>query len=471
MGLVNEIYGFNTGTSPDDSVTGLLITAMEDQLKEHSMPKDYYYLTELINPAQSYWSRKHPEIERPKPLARRLARGKQLQRIASYWFRSLPNFAVEEGKVDGAWVGLDGVRGSIDYRFGKSVIELKTKTKLPDTADEIISLYPQDLEQLAFYSVIHTLGHDSNYLVFMGNSSPNDLKGFKVITREAGLIKGLIKNRMNELTKALEKEDPSYLGKCRYHGSGCHYGDSDKCFCKDLDPISSKVLVRAVEITEDAEFTKMLEDARDACKTSPSSSMTTFEIINPRKGFMKKVAGLDSKWVKDPLNEMYESCLWAAMNKLPIKLNPEEKKEVIDSQLEERVHIAFRWAKLRKSGKPDGEIIPYLKKISAIKDQAYTLKPAPYNIAELGIVCATYGKNTGYIFTVFPKIDKLCRVWRVTYKNVDQLLKIIRRVIDTTENAEQTKDLHSLHKCEDFLCNVSCPLWHECNPTPSSAAS
>ncbi len=468
MSIVEDINVFVNNVSIDESVTSLLSKAMDDQLRQQSFPRKYYFLTELVNPTQAYWSRKYPDLEKSKALMRRLALGNQLQRFASYWFKTLPEFDVEEGKVDGSWVGVDGVRGSIDYRFGESILELKTKDELPDNPQEIISIYPHDLEQLAFYSAIHPLGLKNNYLVFMENSPPYNFRAFNVITKDPGRLKEIIKNRIKKLTAALENDDPSELGKCRYHGKGCQY--TDLCNCNEYEMIPTEAIEKSVDIKFDNAFTQRLEDAKEACKASESSRFTTFEIINPRKVLKEKVYGLDSPFTVDPLKDGYKACLYFTMKRLPIGLSDAEIKDVKKSQREDRVHIGFRWAKMKRSGTEDGEIVPYLQKISGISDHNYARRPGSYNLAELGIACATYGKNTGYIFTVFPEIDKLCRVWRVTFSDFNGILKLVRETIDNIEKAEKKEDIHALPQCQSFMCGPkACNLWEVCNSEPVSA--
>lgn len=155
VGIIEKINRLVVDWSYDESLASLLKEVIDQQLVEQQAPLNYYYVTHLTNPAQTFFSRLYPEIKKPPELARKLARGKQLHNFASVWFRTLPNVTVEEGAIDGAWVGLIGVRGKIDYHIGNSILEFKTKDNPPETPKEIISFYPQDLEQLAFYSIIH----------------------------------------------------------------------------------------------------------------------------------------------------------------------------------------------------------------------------------------------------------------------------------------------------------------------------
>jgi hypothetical protein len=135
------------------------------------------------------------------------------------------------------------VMGKIDIRAGNSLYELKTKDNTPETVAEIVSSYPQDLEQLAFYSVIHPSNPRVNYLVFMKNSPPFDLKVFRVEINDANRIKSILTSRIDKLDRAIDNQDPSRLGKCRYYDSGCEFRNSDVCSCDNLEPINIDALL------------------------------------------------------------------------------------------------------------------------------------------------------------------------------------------------------------------------------------
>jgi len=467
MGIIDEINGLVAGCSADESLASLLKGVMDQELTEQPAPIGYYYVTHLTNPAQTYFLRLCPEIRRPPTLARKLALGKRLHSLASVWFRTLPGFVVEEGAVDGAWVGLLGVRGKIDYRVGDSIFELKTKDNPPETPDEIISSYPQDLEQLAFYSIIHPSFPKVNYLVFMKNSSPFNLKAFTVITEDTGKIKSVLKARMRVLDKSFETKDPSILGRCRYYEHGCQFHIAGSCSCDNAKPYDMSALQTSVRINFDEEFTKKLENVKDKYGASDTFSVSTKDIIAPRKHYMEAVSGLESLYEGDEKDE-YKACAWASVNKLKrqhkIELSRSEKKSLIESQREQRVRIGFRWLKLMSSIHPAGEIVPYLLNINLTHNPAWVLNPSMYHIAELGIVCATYGKGKGLIIRVCPNLNKLVQVFQVTYQNIDHIQHIVKATIDGLEKAEQEEDLLSLPPCPQFMNDDGkCPLMQECH--------
>ena len=475
MGIIDEINELVADWAPDESLASLLKEVMDEQLIEQPAHIDYYYVTHLINPAQTFFSRAYPEVRKPPALARRLALGKRLHSLASFWFRTLPDFVVEEGTLDGAWVGLLGVRGRIDYRVGDSIFELKTKDSPPETPEEIISSYPQDLEQLAFYSVIHPSSPTVNYLVFMKNSAPFDLKAFRVVTQDAGAIKSILMSRMRALNKAFESNDPSRLGRCRYYETGCEFRGSGRCACDGTEPLSSTALRHALVVDFDETFTKRLEDARDTQGGSSVFSLSTRDIIAPRRHYMEAVSGLGSLYQGDEKDE-YKACAWVSVNRLKrhhrIGLSRSEKQSVIESQREPRLRVGFRWLRLKSSIHPSGEIVPYLLNISLSHNPASAQSPHEYHLAELGIVCAAYGKGKGLIIRVCPNLGKLVQVFHVTYQNIDHIKKRVTQTIDSLEKAEEEEDLLSLPPCPPFMNDGGkCPLMLECHSDEGSGCT
>lgn len=467
MGLIEEINGFVTGITYDESLSSLLKNVMDAKIEEPS-PKNYYYITHVTNPAQTYFTRTCPDVERPPEIIRKLARGKQLHNFAGVWFKNLPGFYADEGLLDGAWVGIPGVRGKIDHRIGDSLIEFKTKDNLPSTPEEIISQYPNDLEQIAFYSIIHPSSPKNNYLVFMQNSSPYELKAFKIEITDKGSIKSILNKRIQLLNTAFETNDPSDLGKCRYYESGCQYGDNASCSCAELEPLNTAPLQKSLEITYDDDFTKQLIQARADSKNPDVFCLSIRDIIAPRKHYMENISGIKSTYNNDELEE-YKACLWGSLCSLKqrygIDLNGTERQSVIRLQQDLRAKISFRWLKMRSSVHSGGEIVPYIEKINLSKDaRILKSRPGQYHIAELGIICAMYGKNKGLIIRVYPNLDNIVQVHQVTYKNQHEILRKVVSIMDLTERAENEKRLLDLPPCPRFMNdNEKCPLMSQCN--------
>jgi hypothetical protein len=145
-----------------------------------------------------------------------------------------------------------------------------------------------------------------------------------------------------------------------------------------------------------------------------------------------------------------------------IDLDGTERQSILRAQRDPRARIAFRWMKIKSSLKPDGEIVPYIEKVSLAYEMKYT-KPSQYHLAELGIICAMYGKSKGLIIRVFPNLDKYVQVVHVSYKNQDEIVRKVKSIIDTTEEAEKIGDLASLPLCPPYMNDSgNCPLMSQC---------
>ena len=145
MTVIDQICSLVFQKSCNETLAGGLRSVIPQQ-RPRTFPDNYFFMTELVNPAEAYYLRLNPSFQTPEELGRKLARGTHLHNLASYWFRNLPDFLVDEGTVDGALVGIEGVRGRIDYLIGDSIVEFKTKDENPVTPQEIIHDYPNDLD-------------------------------------------------------------------------------------------------------------------------------------------------------------------------------------------------------------------------------------------------------------------------------------------------------------------------------------
>jgi hypothetical protein len=220
-----------------------------------------------------------------------------------------------------------------------------------------------------------------------------------------------------------------------------------------------------LDITYDDEFTKQLIQARKTSEVPNVFCLSTRDIIAPRKHYMETISGLESTY-SDAGMEEFKACLWASLGILKqrygIDLDRTERRSIIQSQRDPRVRIGFRWLKMKSSVHLEGEIVPYIEKVSMTNDMKFT-KPSQYHLAELGIICAMYGKNKGLMIRVFPNLDKLVQVLHITYKNQDEIFRKVKSIIDNVEEAETKEDLLSLPPCPNWMNDKGkCPLISQC---------
>jgi len=470
INVINTITKFVGKIETNESLAGLLRKQMKNRIRSEKLPKNYFYLKQLCDPMHTYWSYVSPEIEKSPELARLLNWGKKLHKLSSFWFGNLENFRVCEGKIDGIFVGIPGVRGSIDYMIGESIIELKTKRgKMPENEEEIFSLYPQDIEQLAFYAVIHPENPKIDYLIFLTDSQPYKIKIFKIAIKDLGKIKSLLISRIDKLNEALEKKDPSKLGQCRYYKKRCEFHEKSICSCEELEPQKTDLIRKAIEITIDQEFTNKMQGIIEA-KNLPFDIFTTYNVIAPRK-YLEKRAGLGKIGDDDEDSEIrakqnkkaeYRACMESLIRELRINLDISFKEEVKKLSIEPRVLIPYRWTKLKTSKSSEEEIVPYSVRVSLSGEKRSLSKPDTYSLAELGIICSSYKKSRGLIFMVYPNFDDFIQVFEVSFNKIEEISKEIKSILDNLE--KEDTNIGSLPPCPGYVgYDGKCTLMKNCH--------
>jgi len=87
MGIIEDINNLVEKAEQDGSLTGMLRTVISKYPEQKSSASSYHTVTQLINPIATYFSKKNPKAVDKPILRRRLAQGKQLHNLASYWFK------------------------------------------------------------------------------------------------------------------------------------------------------------------------------------------------------------------------------------------------------------------------------------------------------------------------------------------------------------------------------------------------
>lgn len=464
MDFLAEIPGLVEERKIDDSFANLIKGNMDQRLLDKSYPK-HFRITDITNPAQAYYSRKNQKVKIPQDIARKLAIGNHLHALASYWFRNLEGFCIDESDLDGIWLDIP-VTGRIDYRVGKNIIEFKTKSKIPETVVEVFSRYPNDLEQLVFYSLIDPSHPKINYLVFMNDKRPHGMKSFKVEITDRGRIKSLLLNRIKLIENAIENDDPSSLGTCRYYESGCQFDREHICECKNSSPIETGNLANSIKISVDDDLTKKLMEIRNDSNTIDAFSVSLRDIIAPRKHYLQEVIG------NPPFFEEKYPGYFACFNQSIKKII--EKNELIPTKNETdtigenkkdfRVRTPFRWINYKTTPKPEGVILPYTVKVSSGKNILSTKDPHEYYITELGLICSLYGLDSGLIMVVYPELDKLVRVFRIKYRGLKKVTESIKQRIDEIIKAEDEEDISLIVPCPSWMNDKGeCPLMMDCH--------
>ncbi len=275
-----------TSLGYDASLTALVNETNERRLRGGIPPPDYLRVTDIVNPATAYWSREKP-IPIPPDLARRFAYGKAKHNEAAYWFSELPDFVLNEGWLDGGYVGVNGLLGKLDHLLGRSVLEFKTKHSAPRTPAKLLREFPQDLEQTLFYAALLPKASARHYLVFL-DGQDSEFVAFRAEVRDRGPIINLVRLRMAIIREALDSKNPSPLGRCRYFDYGCRFRQAGVCGCGELAPLKTSALEQAVHIIRDEDFEGTLEQARlDA--GIPADDILVWDLMSPRRRYLRRL--------------------------------------------------------------------------------------------------------------------------------------------------------------------------------------
>ena len=205
-----------TSLNANDSLAGILKKKFSEIPISQSSPLEYFYVTSLCDPYKEYILNKFPDFKEDEETQKKFILGRKLHSFAEKWFKGMKDFVSSESTLDGFYVGIKA-RGRVDARIGNSIVELKTKQDIPKNEEEVTQKFPQDIEQLAFYSVLDPINPKTNYLIFMTQSPPYKFKVFKVEINNHDKIKEVLQKRINTLRGVILRGiNPEALGKCRY---------------------------------------------------------------------------------------------------------------------------------------------------------------------------------------------------------------------------------------------------------------
>jgi len=448
--MISFINGKVSSISLNESLSAMLRDSSK-QIPKKLYAGDYYNLVDLCNPIKLYHDRVSPPVEASIELKKKFEWGNKLHEIAQAWLKTYQDFVITEGTIDGIWVDIPKVRGRVDCKIGDSIFEIKTKEDLPKDIREVIEKYPQDVEQLSFYSVIHPSHDKINYLVFIKDSQPFELKVFKLEVKDFPRLRTLLETRIKLVDDAISSKNPLPLGRCRYFNSECTHKTAKNCNCYKLSPLSTEQLLKSIEISFDEEMTKKLEELRKKYH-STKSFFTTLDILSPRK------RQAEEEIPSDKNKQESQNYLNGLVRKLPMKLSTEERVKIIESLQDKRLYAPSRWINSRSAN--SSESIPFIVKSNMSKSPQ--MRPNEYYIAELGVIVANYKKTRGIIFIISPNMDNSIQVFEVTYKETDEIRSKTKEIIDELEKTNP--DLLSLPPCPSFMNGMGkCPLMEKCN--------
>jgi len=445
----------------NDTLAGILKNKSREIPKSNSSPPEYFFLTSVCDPYKEYIIQKFPENNFEKLSEKDFIVGRKLHSFADRWFKGMDEFVSSESILDGFYLGIKA-KGRIDARIGNSIVELKTKHVLPQTAEEILLLNGRDIEQLAFYTVLDPLRPKINFLVFMTQNLPYQFKVFKLEVKDHDKIEEILKKRINNLRGVLfGKNDPLTLGKCRYCFLECNIKKSGKCNPELLKDIGCEVK-DYITLFEDLSFKDELEKSIKSLSGN-FDFYCIFNILAPRKFFNKHIKDLEdtpytSNFEEQQNQDYFDHLIY---NLDLFKLDKMDLKDIPEPVIDKIYFPKKSWLKIRDLGDPKGKIIPFIAHSSPSKYNRVLQSPSDYKVAELGISLLIHGKTKGLILMFYPNLENQFKVFEVTF-NFDPICKQrINEIIKILED-KNNDNFKKLPECPSYI-HKDCAYKKECS--------
>lgn len=447
--VVDFVNKFVIKISPRDDISGRL--KVFHNIKEKSIKsfKDYFFVTELCTPTDTFIGRTIGK-EKSQKLKEILAQGNKLHAIVQNWLKKHKDYCGSEAILDGRLIGIPA-RGLVDGRIDEAIIEIKSIEKLPKTSKEIIEKYPQYIEQVAFYSILDPLNPKENYLVFITKDYPYKIKSFKLSITNSEAIKNILKKRVYFLNEILEgKKNPEILGKCRYcYEKDCSVKGEGKCSLFNLEALKCEVKDH-IKLEEDEGFNSEIENLRKKFGEN-YKFYSAYNLLCPRKYCLKELYGLKETFEDE--NSATKIYFGNLIYKFRKKEGSFEEKE--NGKFSEFALNKYNWFKDITSLYPEGKKTPF---ITYVTNYPNFDRPHDYKIAELGVYLIAHGLSKGLIFSYYPKKNKI-KVFEITFDFKGDYFSEIKNIIKGLENPE---NFSSLPKCSDWMCG-KCVYFGKCN--------
>lgn len=452
LGLGHYVENRVESITSDESLPGLLNAVVGSASRDRP---PWWFVTDLVNPMAGYWRRHAPPLATDPAIAQKLRFGKVIHEAAESWFRRLDRFAASEGTVDGAHVGLAGVRGRIDFRVGDSIVELKTTDQPEIDAGEILSRHPHDLEQLILYALLTRRERESHWLVYYRSEVEPPFRSFQIRIASPGPLKHMFEQRLNLLYQCVAAGTPDRLGRCRYFQSGCDYNLQGVCGCTRLNELPTTELRDGVSIQSDPSLDSMLEAARQQSRRHGPSGLSVWDLIVPRQAYLR-LSGLGVPYFED---DEARSAAWRLIHdaiessdlgfdEAPLELNGVLLGTNESLSFEETTREGTQISKY-----------PILVKSSGASAPFRTDRLPPAYLSQLGIRCALSEKSLGLLLVTYSNSPGLFNCYRVRYRDTGGIAAETRRSLRDLTWAVAHEDPTALLECFTWLratCAKSC---------------
>ncbi|MEM0138998.1 MAG: hypothetical protein QXZ44_00055 [Ferroplasma sp.] len=406
MNLLSEIKDSIISEKSNDYIGKVLSDRINS--REFKVP-EYLYVTDIINPAYSYYARKYPGTEIPGYIYERMKNGEEIHFLARQWFERLPGFSGSEIIMNGGHIGINVV-GRADFMLYDSVIEFKTKNTRDITLDSVYDIYRSDLEQLIFYSVLNPNFSEINYLIFF---SDGRFTVYMVRIKEADLVKNEMAYRVGMIKRAMVNNDISDFQRCSYFAYGCPYHSAEICKCETLHHNESIWFRNAIEINEDHEMEEKLNYIHK--NQEEFIDLKFYDLIYPRKYYHKlngdeQLAGGTPKHTETGYEK--NNIKFAILDSIDSSILNVSGVERAQKNSISMLNLYGDDHYIIKNMYDENSIVPYLLKIN---NSVYPGKLPETYYSELAITCARRNIDNGIIIVVYPKLNYKIAVYEVKF--------------------------------------------------------
>lgn len=407
-----------------------------------------------MNPAQTYWRRASPDVESDPAIRAKLEYGTRIHDMAGGWFRRMPGYAASEGSVDGAPSGIVGVKGRIDFRLGRSIVELKTTDQKIETPADVFARNPQDLEQLVLYALMTARADETHKLVYFNEAVPGAFVAFSVRLRAAGPLKQYFLARRGALERAIETRNPQRLGRCRYFETGCDYRLNGICRCDSLPPLETQTLGNNVELIRDIAFETALRSSREAAPFPPSDRLGLWDLFTPRRAFLRvtltdfEVSSTDDDYELRRFLERRFVASDLAGEPFDLVLSLRDRRQV---KLLGR-SLGARFTETTGEG-PVEVVLPLLLRVSKREIPHEPADVPDVYKAQLGAHCAIRASQTGVLAVVYPGHPGAIKCFRVRFDSLEEIRSRLAQRLTQLQAAIESRDPGTLPKCPAWMLN------------------
>lgn len=427
-----------------DTENTYISRVLEDRIKIKNFDiPEYLYVTDLINPVRSYFTRKYPEIPLPENVEARMKNGEEIHFLARQWFEQLPGFSGSEVILNGADIGLNVV-GRADFMLYNSIVEFKTKHVDMVDLESIYRVYSSDLEQLLFYAAMNKNFTEDNYLVFF---SDEKFYVYKVSVHDRAIIEDEMVYRFSLITRAMENGDIGDFPRCSYFGYGCQFSEAQVCPCHSLRHSDSSWISNVAKVEEDYGMESRLQNIYEHGKST--IDLRFYDLIYPRKYYHKITGDSRNAGSSGQIPDSYyeknniKFFVLGSIDSSILNVSGTEKANI------NKVSTLPLYGDDRyiiKNIYDENTIVPYLLKINNSK---YTNNIPDTYYSELAITCARRNIKEGLIVVVYPKLEKTIKVHEVKF-DIDKIISACRTSIENIETAVARKTPEILDMCPEF---------------------